>query len=82
MLGPVCELCHCESCFRRYQIQKSIVTKQQSGHQRKQSNSHFNFEKPPRNPSLKIPWTDDWFQEMVEFRKKRYWDCHAETTKI
>ena len=23
-----------------------------------------------------LPWTDDWFQQMVRFRKQCFWECH------
>ena len=23
-----------------------------------------------------LPWTDDWFQQMVNFRKQCFWECH------
>jgi hypothetical protein len=29
-----------------------------------------------------VPWTEDWFKDLVNFRKKEFWDCHAETSKI
>ena len=45
--------------------------------------SHFKFSggQTGSHP-VSVPWTEDWFKDLVEFRKKAYWDCHAETTKI
>ena len=35
---------------------------------------------PPKEAAAAVttalPWTDDWFQQMVRFRKQCFWECH------
>ena len=84
----VCTQCHCESCFKNYKPVKPVdKTKSgltsSSGYQH-DFKSHFasNLEEDSSKTKVIVPWTEDWFKDLVDFRKKSFWDCHAETTKI
>jgi hypothetical protein len=85
----VCTQCHCESCYKNYKPVKP-TNKIKSGlasssgyHQ--DFKSHFTSFNQPEDSSkmqVSVPWTEDWFKDLVNFRKKEFWDCHAETSKI
>ena len=62
-----CRLCHCDECYRQFAQHEEAAIMEQP---------------PKRSPLPKrlleaaLPWTDDWFQQMVEFRKQCFWECH------
>lgn len=64
----MCRLCHCYDCYSQYQ-------------QYKDNKAREDVAKPRPSNDPAVPWTDDWFHQMVEFRQKCFWECHAERTK-
>lgn len=63
-----CRLCHCYDCYRQYQEHDQLKDGQ-------------DVLKRAFDGSM-IPWTDEWFEQMVQFRKQCFWECHAETTIV
>jgi hypothetical protein len=94
----VCTQCHCETCFKNFKPttnrSKSETGSRLTGFTGSRSTglagygndieSHFKLEEASQDHSklVKVPWTEDWFKDIVTFRKEAFWDCHAETTKI
>jgi hypothetical protein len=90
----VCTQCHCQQCFQSYssstattpsQTQTGTDAPRASSLSRPRSGfrSHFKDSGSAGDSgSVVVPWTEGWFKELVDFRKRSYWDCHAETTKI
>ena len=87
----VCTQCHCETCYKNFKPTTINRSKSETGNRstgltgyQNDFESHFKLEEVSQDgsKSVKVPWTEDWFKDIVEFRKKAFWDCHAETTKI
>ena len=58
-----CGLCHCIDCYRLY-------------NQRKETEEAEAEKAKRRTKSDVTPWTEDWFDQIVQFRKKSFWECH------
>lgn len=79
--------CHCKDCFGKYKITKASTEARprSSSMSLHQDNIRSHFKSTPTGNAsgqVIVPWTEEWFQDLVKFRKEAYWDCHAETTKI
>ena len=37
---------------------------------------------PKRKNKINPSWTDNWFSDVVKFRKEHFWDCHAERINV
>eukprot|EP00093_Oithona_nana_P009647 09647.XXX_523842_524003_1 [CDS] Oithona nana genome sequencing. len=53
-------MCHCIDCYRLY-------------NQRKEAEE---VAAAKRRTKSDVPWTEDWFDQIREFRKKSFWECH------
>lgn len=87
-----CNMCHCFECFekfslkRKQQAEAALASKVHSNqgisfnHQRK-TNPNGKVIKPPPPPAT-ARTADEWFEEIVKYRKNNFWDCHSQGTLL
>ena len=84
--GSVCQLCHCQECYDKFIAKKKVVKQRQQQprpliqEQKRpvqRSRLQQRFMASPGGGQVR-PWSNDWFGELVKFRKENFWDTHGE----
>ena len=77
----LCERCHCQSCFHQYLDKTDREKPKSHDANRKGVNEQKRINKATML-SRNVQSSDNWFGDMVKFRKNYFWDCHADRTKL
>ena len=81
----ICKSCHCQTCFHKHVENVEQGPPQHNMRERSKSEAAArgsNKSATPPNTSIQSRYPDSWFTDMARFRRKHYWDCHADTLKF